>query len=71
LKARANAEALASALNLKIIRTLTVEEVGEASGPPDVSAAELRDGGVAPTPVQSGSFVMTANVLLTVEVSGR
>jgi uncharacterized protein YggE len=72
LKARANAEALASALNLKIIRTLTVEETEEPGGGPDVSVTELRDaGGPAPTPVQSGSFVVTANVQLTVEVASR
>jgi uncharacterized protein YggE len=71
LKARANAEALASALNLKIVRTLTVDETGEPSGPPDAPIADLRDAGAAPTPVQSGSFVVTANVQLTVEVSSR
>jgi len=72
LKAKANAEALAAALNLKILRTLTVEDTGEPGGPPDVSEAGLRDaGGGAPTPVQSGSFVVSANVQLTVEVSSR
>jgi uncharacterized protein YggE len=74
LKARANADALASALNLKIIRTLTVEETGESStAPPDVSMLDAREapGGPAPTPIQSGSFVVTANVALTVEVSSR
>jgi uncharacterized protein len=73
LKARANADALASALNLKITRTLTVEESGESSaGPPDVSVLEsLGTGGPAPTPIQSGSFVITATVALTVEVSSR
>ena len=72
LKARADAEALASALNLKILRTLTVEE-GADTGPPDVSVAEFRDagGGAASTPVQAGSFVVTANVQLTVEVAPR
>jgi uncharacterized protein len=69
LKARANAEALAAALNLKILRTLTVEEGAEPSGPPDVSVPELRE--AAPTPIQSGSFVVSANVQLTVEVAAR
>ncbi|MBV8805601.1 MAG: SIMPL domain-containing protein [Sinobacteraceae bacterium] len=69
LKAKANAEALASALNLKIIRTLTVEETGEPPGPaPDAAGP---DAGPVPTPVQPGSLVTTANVLLTVEVSSR
>jgi uncharacterized protein YggE len=72
LKARANAEALASALNLKIIRTQIVEETGEPSGLPDVSVADPRESpGPAPTPIQSGSFVVTANVALTVEVGPR
>jgi uncharacterized protein len=72
LKAKANAEALATALNLKIIRTLAVEEGGEASAAPDVSVTDLRDAtGAAPTPIQSGSFIVTANVQLTVEVAAR
>src|SRR5215813_8688247 len=59
LKAKANAEALAAALNLRIVRTLSVEEATEPSGP-DLSAPELRDaGGAAPTAIQSGSFVVT------------
>ena len=71
LKAKANAEALAVALNLKILRTLSVEEGTEPSGP-DLSAPELRDAaGAAPTAIQSGSFVVTANVQLTVEVGSR
>ena len=69
LKAKANAEALASALNLKIIRTLTVDETGEPPGPaPDAAGPEA---GPVPTPVQPGSLVMTANVVLTVEVAAR
>src|SRR4030081_110012 len=68
--ARANAGALASALNLKITRTVTVEEIGGPSAaPPDMSMMDSRDGpGAAPTPIQSGSFVVTATVALTVEV---
>src|SRR5258707_7845189 len=55
LKARANADALASALNLKITRTLTVEEIGEPSAAaPDMSMLDSRDApGAAPTPIQS------------------
>jgi uncharacterized protein YggE len=74
LKARANADALASALNLKITRTLTVEETGEPSAAtPDLSIMDSREGaaGPAPTAIQSGSFVVTANVALTVEVTSR
>ncbi len=73
LKARANAEALASALSLKITRTLTVEETGEPSAAaPDMSIMDSREAsGPAPTAIQSGSFVVTANVALTVEVAAR
>ena len=73
LKAKANADALASALNLRIIRTLTVEETGDSSAAsPDLSLLESQNApGAAPTPIQSGSFVVTANVALTVEVAAR
>ena len=71
LKARASADALASALNLKIVRVVSVEEAGDGS-PPGPDAPDLRDpAGSAPTPVQSSSFVVTANVTLTVEVSSH
>jgi uncharacterized protein YggE len=70
LKARANADALASALNLKITRIVSVEE-GDASGP-GADASDPRDpAGPAPVPIQSSSFVVTANVTLTVEVSSH
>jgi uncharacterized protein YggE len=71
LKARAGADALASALNLKVIRIVSAEETGDpAPLAPDVS--DPRDlAGPAPTPIQSESFVVTANVILTVEVGAR
>src|SRR5260370_5865849 len=70
---RANADVLASALNLKITRTLTVEEIGEPSAAaPDMSMLDSRDApGAAPTPIQSGSFAVTAIVPLTVEAAPR
>jgi uncharacterized protein YggE len=70
LKARASADALASALNLKITRIVSVEEGDASPGGPD--AADPRDpSGPAPTPIQSSSFVVTASVTLTVEVSSH
>jgi uncharacterized protein len=72
LKARASADALASALNLKITRIVSVEEAGDSpSAGADLS--DLRDpmAGPAPSPAQSSSFVVSANVTLTVEVSSR
>ena len=72
LKARANADSLASALNLKIIRIVSVEETGDSGPPSPADVSDLRDAtGPAPTPIQSGSFVLTANVTLTVEVGAR
>ena len=70
-KARAGAEALASALNLKIVRIVSVDEGGEGL-PAGPDAPDLRDpAGPAPPAVQSSSFVVTANVTLTVEVSSH
>jgi len=70
LKARANADALASALNLKITRIVSVEE-GDGT-PAGADAADPRDpAGPAPTPIQSSSFVVTANVTLTAETSAH
>jgi len=72
LQAKANAEALASALNLRIVRTLTVEETGEPAGSPDTAFTDPRDpGSPAPPPIQSSSFVVSATVQLTMEVAAR
>jgi uncharacterized protein YggE len=71
LKARASAEALASALNLKIVRIVSVDDGGDGP-PPGPDSPDLRDpAGPAPAPVQSSSFVVTANVTLTAEVSSH
>jgi uncharacterized protein len=70
-RAHAEAEVLAGALNLKILRVLTVEEsspqivpvrVHMAAARASVSAAEV------PTPVEAGTLDVSANVTLTVEV---
>jgi uncharacterized protein YggE len=70
VKARANADALAAALNLKITRIVSVDE-GDASGPGSEASDPRDPAGAAPAPVQSSSFVVTANVTLTVEVSSH
>jgi uncharacterized protein YggE len=71
LKARASAEALAAALNLKIVRIVSVDDGGDGP-PPGPDGPDLRDpAGPAPAPVQPSSFVVTANVTLTVEVSSH
>ncbi|HXY96135.1 MAG TPA: SIMPL domain-containing protein [Steroidobacteraceae bacterium] len=70
-RAHAEAEVLAGALNLRILRVLTVEEsspqivplrVHMAAARAAVSAAEV------PTPVEAGTLDVSANVALTVEV---
>ncbi len=72
LKARANADTLAAALNLKIVRIVAVEETGDTLASPDSPIGDPREPpGSAPPPVQSASFVASANVALTAEVSSR
>ena len=70
-RAHAEAEVLAGALNLRILRVLTVEEsspqivpvrVHMAAARAAVSAAEV------PTPVEAGTLDVSANVTLVVEV---
>ena len=68
-KARAKAEALASALNLKIQRVLHVEEGGQVSAPPMYARAEMAMSANAQTPIEAGTIDVQATVTLTVEVS--
>jgi len=69
-RARAEADTLASALGVKILRVLTVEDVG-ASPPPrhplpmGVARAEMSR---EPTPIEAGTLDVSADVTLTVEV---
>jgi uncharacterized protein len=74
LKARASAEAIAAALNLKIVRIVSVEESRDSAILPDVPAAEADPrppGGPETPPNQSGSIQASANVTLTAEVGQR
>lgn len=73
LKARAEAEALASALSLKIIRILSAEESRAISVPiNEVTVTAFRkEAASAPTPIQPGTIDVTADVTLTVEVGPR
>jgi uncharacterized protein YggE len=72
-KARADAEALAAALNLRIIRIVSADDTGDSgTGQPDLMPPDPRDPpGPAPSAAQPGSFVVSANVTLTVEVGTR
>src|SRR6201996_876053 len=77
VKARANADVLASALNLKVLRIVSVNEShdsdvqpGDAPGTPQ-RAPDGPGFGPEPTPVPAASFSVTVNVILTVEVGTR
>jgi hypothetical protein len=73
-KARASADALASALNLKIVRVLSVDETKDPDGLPGDLIAPLQrgpDGPPEPTAAQPASFSVTSIVTLTVEVGAR
>lgn len=71
LKARAEADTLADALGLKVVRVLAVEETAAHVTPlfrPAMRAATLSSAPVS-TPVEAGSLDVTADVTLTVEVA--
>lgn len=69
MKARAKAEALASALNLKIQRVLHVEEGGQVSAPVYYAKAEMARAADVQTPIETGTIDVQATITLTVEVS--
>jgi len=67
-KAKSNAEAIATALGLKIVRILQVEEGGSGEVHPVremAMAAAMR----APTPIEAGTIEVHARVSLTAEVA--
>ena len=71
-KAKAEADALGSALGLKVNRILTVEEGGPVTVPTIHEVAFARAvSGSAATQIQPGAIEVNANVTLTVEVSPR
>jgi uncharacterized protein YggE len=70
-RAHAEAEVLAGALNLRILRVLTVEESSPQIVPVRSHMAAARaavSSGEVATPVESGTLDVSANVILTVEV---
>jgi uncharacterized protein len=71
-RAHAEAEVLAGALNLKILRVLTVDETSPGIVPlrAHVAVARAMAGGAAeaPTPVEAGTLDVSAQVVLLVEV---
>jgi uncharacterized protein YggE len=69
-RARAQAEVLAAALGLKIVRVLSVEEVSPRAMPLRTYIASARSAAAeVATPVEAGTLDITAEVTLTVEVA--
>ncbi len=67
LHARASAQSLASALGLRIVRILAVEETG--GGPIRPMMEFSMNGPVVPTPVEAGTIEVRATVSLAAEVT--
>jgi uncharacterized protein YggE len=70
-RARAEADVLAAALGLKVVRVLSVEENSPRVVPVRayMGAPRAMATAAAPTPVEAGTLDVTADVMLTVEVS--
>jgi uncharacterized protein len=71
VKARAKADALASALGLKIARVLLVDEGGQQVRPvyAEMGRMEMKAANAPPTPIEAGSVEIEASVSLTVEIA--
>ena len=69
--ARAKTEAMAQALGLRIVRVLSAEETGTNVIRPLAGEMQTfaRAAAAPPTPVESGTIEVRANVIVTVEVS--
>ncbi len=72
-KARADAEVLAAALGLKIVRVLSVEESGGGRFVPVMRTMSMAPaaGAEVATPIESGTLDISASLVLTVEVAPR
>ncbi|MEK6303969.1 MAG: SIMPL domain-containing protein [Acidobacteriota bacterium] len=70
IRARGKADALASALGLKILRVLHIDEGGVAMPlPMNTRAFSAEAGAAVSTPVESGTIEVHATVTLTVEIA--
>jgi uncharacterized protein YggE len=71
LRARAEADVLAAALGLKVLRVLSVEENSPRFVPVRVFGGAMRAdmATAAPTPVEAGTLEVAADVALSVEVA--
>jgi uncharacterized protein YggE len=70
-RARAEAEALASALDLKIVRVLSVTEESPPIRPMFETFRASAGAADAATPVEPGTIEIQASVVLTLEIAGR
>jgi uncharacterized protein YggE len=68
-KARAKGEAIASALGLKIVRVLSVEEGGPVSRPVYAEGMQARGAAPVQTPIEPGTIEVRARVTLTLEIA--
>ena len=68
-RARAKAEAIGSALGLKIVRVLSAEEGGQQSRPVYAEGMRARAAAPVQTPVEPGTLEVRATVTLTVEIA--
>lgn len=72
VKAKAKADALASALGLRVVRVLHVEESGTAPVPIFARAQmEMAKAADVATPIESGNIEVRASVSLTVEIANQ
>lgn len=70
LDARQDAQALAGALGLRVVRVLSVDERSPAVAAPPIYPRQFARAEVAaPTPVEAGTIDVNATVTLTVEVA--
>jgi uncharacterized protein len=70
--ARQDAQALAVALDLRVVRVLSVDEHGPEVVPPPrifMQARAFAQAQVPSTPIETGTIAVSANVTLTVEVA--
>jgi uncharacterized protein len=70
VKARAQADALAAALGVKVVRVLSASESTPIVFPMQ-DMVMAREAAASPTPIQPGSIEMRATVTLTVEIVER
>ena len=69
IQARGKADALASALKVRIVRVLQAEESGQPVRAMFMAAESARGAAAAPTPVEVGTIEVRASVTLTVEIA--